>query len=106
MSDFHKKKAEKQAQIAYKYTNAQIKALMDEAMMKGCSESFNILLGLTCLVLHNSFGFGKGRCTAVCTRVMTMFERMNTPGGLTLEQIEKAAYELGDVKSVLLKVER
>lgn len=106
MSKFHEEKRARQSEIAYKYTNAQIKKIQDEAVMRGCSDAFNILLGLTCLVLHNSFGFGKGRCTAVCQRVMTMFERMNTPGGLTLDQIDKAAFELGEVKSVLLKVGR
>ena len=103
MGKFHDQKKAKQSEIAYKYTNAQIRDIEEKAMMRGCADSFAIAIGLTCLVLHNSFGFGKGRCTAVCSRMLTMFERMNTPGGLTLEQIDRAAYELGDVKSVIFK---
>lgn len=106
MGKFHEEKRKRQAQIKYEYTNEQIEAIRAQAMHDGCAESFNILLGLTCLVLHNSFRFGKGRCTVVCERILSMFERMNTPGGLTLDQIDKAAFELGGVKSILLKRER
>lgn len=106
MSKFHEEKRTRQAEIAYKYTNAQIQKIQDEAMMRGCSESFNILLGLMCLFLKNSCMWDEEDIVLACQRVMTMFERMNTPGGLTLEQVVEAAYRLGDVKSVLLKVGR
>ena len=61
----------------------------------------NILLGLTCLVLHNSFGFGQKRCEVVCDRMLAMFARMDTDCGITLKQIEEAADKLGNVKAIL-----
>ena len=103
MGKFHEEKRKKQAQISYKYTNEQIEAIRAQAMRDGTAESFNILLGLTCLVLKNSCMWDVEDITLVCSRMLTMFERMNTPGGLTLEQINKAAFELGGVKSILLK---
>ena len=89
MSKFHEEKRAKQAEIAYKYTNAQIQKIQDEAMMRGCSESFNILLGLMCLFLKNSCLWDVEDITLACQRVMTMFERMNTPGGLILNRLLK-----------------
>lgn len=100
MSDFHKKKAEKKKQIGYYYTNEQIRAIEAAAVKQGVVEGFNILLGLVCLVLHNSFGFGKGRCTTVCDRMLYMFKQMDV-GGYTLQEIAKAASELGGVKTIL-----
>ena len=100
MSDFHKKKAEKQKQTGYYYTNEQIRAIEVAATKRGVAEGLHILCGLVCLVLHNSFRFGRGRCTVVCDRMLHMFAKMDV-GGYTLQDIKKAAFELGGVKTIL-----
>ena len=101
MSNFRALKQAKQKQITYQYTNEQIQQMIVDATKNGTQKAFEILLGLTCLVLHNSFGFGEKRCTAVCDRILMMFKRMDCPGGLTLKDVNKAALELGNIKTIL-----
>ena len=100
MSKFHEQKKQKQEQIGYFYTNAQIRAIREEATRRGIQEALHIFCGLICLVLHNSFGFGRKRCEAVCDRVLCMFGKMDV-GGYTLQEIKKAAWDYGNVKTIL-----
>jgi len=101
MSNFHKLKEEKRQTIQYKISNAEIDRIKADATMKGTVAAFEILLGLTCLVLHNSFGFGEKRCTAVCERICTMFKKLDQEGCVRLKDVQDAAKKLGGVKGVL-----
>lgn len=101
MSKFHEEKKKKQEQVSYKYTNAQIRAIQEEYTRRGIEEGIHILIGLVCLVLHNSFNFGPKRCQLVADRMLQMFGRMDTEGGVTLQQVKKAAFEYGGVKTIL-----
>lgn len=101
MSKYHEEKERKRLGIRYSLSNADIQRIKFEATKEGTKQAFKILLGLTCLVLHNSFGFGKKRCEVVCDRMLAMFARMDTDGGITLKQIEEAADKLGNVKAIL-----
>lgn len=101
MSNYHNLKEQRRKKIEYKLSNADIERIKIEATKKGTAAAFNILLGLTCLVLHNSFGFGQKRCTAVCARITTMFEKMNQDGYISLQDIQDAAKKLGGIKGIL-----
>lgn len=101
MSNFHAVKAARKKEIRYNLSNADIDRIKVEATKKGTEAAFEMLLGLTCLVLHNSYGFGKGRCTVVMERITSMFAKMDKPGGYTLQDIRKAAKDLGGIKGVL-----
>ena len=100
MGTYHKEKEQKRKEIKYYLTVGQIRQIEERATRRGIEEGLHILLGLVCLVLHNSFGFGQGRCTTVCDRMLHMFEKMDV-GGVTLQDVKKAAFELGGVKSIL-----
>lgn len=103
MGKFHQQKELARKQKTYTLTVAQIDQIKREATDFAVKRAFMILLGLTCLVLHNSFGFGKGRLEVVCERICCMFAKMDKEGGYTMAQIEKAAWDWGGIKNADLQ---
>ena len=101
MSNYHQKKDEQRKKVAYTLTVEQIRQIEERACRRGIEEGLHILIGLVCLVLHNSFGFGPMRCQVVADRMLSMFGRMDTPGGVTLQDVKKAARDYGGVKAIL-----
>lgn len=101
MSNYHKLKEQRQREVKYTISNAEINRIKIDATKKGTVAAFEILLGLTCLVLHNSFGFGQQRCTAVCDRICAMFKKLDQDGCISLKEVQDAAKKLGGVKGVL-----
>ena len=109
MSKFHEQKAAVKKEIAYKYTNAQIEEIRKKAWEDGFAEGIHLSLGGMCLVLQNSFGFGKkrrckdeeSRCETAANRFVWMMRSIGRPGGMTVEKLKKAAYEYGGIKGVM-----
>lgn len=109
MSKFHEQKAAAKKEIAYKYTNAQIEEIRKEAWEKGFAEGVHLSIGGWCLVLRNSFRFGirgrskdeEGRCVIAASRFVYMMRSIGREGGMTVEKLKKAAYEIGGIKGVM-----
>ena len=107
MSDFHKKKAEKQAEVKYSYTNAQIEQIRMQAyadgVSKGVIEGIHCTIGAMCKVMNISYSYGRGRLPGLCDRVLGMLSHAGGPGVISIEEMKRAAYDLGDVKDITLK---
>jgi len=107
VSDFHKKKAEKKAEITYNLTNAQIAALESEAYAKGVAkgviEGIHCSVGAMCKVLHISYGWGRGRIPDLCDRVLGMLSHAGGPNVLSIDEMKQAAYDWGNIKDIEFK---
>ena len=109
MSKFHEQKAAAKKEIAYKYTNAQIDEIRQKAWEDGFAEGMHLSIGGMCLVLHNSFRFGKkrrckdeeSRCEIAELRLVWMLRSIGREGGVTVAQLKKAAWEFGGIKGVM-----
>lgn len=107
MGDFHKKKAEKKAEIAYKYTNAQIEKMERAAyaagVAKGVIEGIHCSVGAMCKVLHISYGWGRGRIPDLCDRVLGMLSHAGGPNVLSIDEMKQAASDWGNIKDIEFK---
>ncbi len=109
MSKFHEQKAARQKEIKYVYTNAQIEEIKKKAWEDGFAEGIHLSIGGWCLVLRNSFRFGlrgrhkgeKGNCAIAAERFSCMMRSIGREGGMTVEQLKKAAFEIGGIKGVM-----
>ncbi len=110
MSDFHKKKAEKQAQTRYSYTNEQIaeieRAAYSAGVAKGVIEGIHCTVGAVCKVLHISYGWDKEEREEIpdlCDRVLGMLSHAGGPNVLSIDEMKQAAFDLGDIKDIEFK---
>lgn len=107
MSDFHKKKAAQKAEITYKYTNAQIEEIERTAyaagVAKGVVEGIHCSLGAFCKVFNTSYRWGRGRLPDACDRILGMLSHAGGPNVISIEEMKKAAYDLGDIKDIEFK---
>lgn len=109
MSKFHEQKAAAKKDVKYVYTNAQIEEIRKKAWEEGFAEGIHLSIGGYSLVLHNSFSFGirgrgkdrDGRCAIAADRFTYMMRSVGKPGGMTVEQLKKAAWEYGGIKGVM-----
>ena len=109
MSKFHEQKAAAKKEIKYTYTNEQIEEIKKKAWEEGFAKGMHISIGGWCHVLHTSFQFGirgrgsnrEGRCAIAADRFCYMMRSIGRPGGMTIEQLEKAAWDYAGIKGVL-----
>ena len=107
MGKFHEQKRAKQAEVKYSYTNAQIEQMRLEAyadgVAKGVIEGIHCTIGAMCKVMNISYSYGRGRLPGLCDRVLGMLSHAGGPGVISIEEMKRAAYDLGDVKDITFK---
>ena len=107
MGKFHEEKRAKQAEVKYTYTNAQIAEVERTAyaagVAKGVIEGIHYTLGAMCKVMNISYRYGRGRLPGLCDRILGMLSHAGGPGVISLEELKKAAFDLGDIKDIELK---
>ena len=101
MSKFHEQKVAKKKEIKYVYTNDQIEEIKKKAWEEGYAAGMHVTIGGVCAVLHNSLRFGRVRCSFVIERLVWMLKSIGREGGMTVKQLEEAAFKYGGVKGVL-----
>ena len=107
MGKFHEQKRAKQAEVKYSYTNAQIaekeRTAYAAGVAKGVIEGIHYTLGAMCKVMNISYSYGRGRLPGLCDRILGMLSHAGGPGVISLEELKKAAFDLGDIKDIELK---